>query len=230
MLVAASRIRSARRRNNAVGEHYRVFREEQNSLRSMLRRNRQCQTPAAHSGTPVTTVSSDSYLLTHIYQGDEDALAALYDRYGQLVYAIALRITHDQATAEEVVQDVFQAVWQLAGHLHKGQDARMWLIGITRHRALKVIQARNFQLRSHTFTIEDKKSGNSDERVKDIADSVLVSEALSSLSHKQRQVLDWVYYEGLTYQEIALQSGEALEVIKAQLRRGIMRLGVLLRP
>jgi RNA polymerase sigma-70 factor (ECF subfamily) len=59
------------------------------------------------AGTP-----PDEELIARVRWHEEPALAAIYDRYSRLIYMIALRIVGDRELAEEVVQDVFQAVWQ----------------------------------------------------------------------------------------------------------------------
>src|SRR4028118_443280 len=73
----------------------------------------------------------DEELLALIAQRESEALGALYDRYGRLVYTVALRITGDRETAEEVTQDVFQNVWQsAAGFQSASGSATAWLMGI----------------------------------------------------------------------------------------------------
>ncbi len=88
--------------------------------------------------TELTSVS-DEELMALVLRRQEAALGALYDRYSRLVYAVALRITGDRETTEEVVQDVFQNVWQAAASFQPGVGAfSSWLLGITRHRSIDV--------------------------------------------------------------------------------------------
>ncbi len=78
------------------------------------------------------TTLRDDELLVLITQGDEQALGTLYARYGRLVYTIALRCTTDRLTAEEVIQDVFQHVWQHAGMCcTPARSVSDWMIEIT---------------------------------------------------------------------------------------------------
>ena len=53
----------------------------------------------------------DAVLLQQVQQRQEPALVALYERYGGLVYTLALRIVGDRALAEEVMQDTFLRCW-----------------------------------------------------------------------------------------------------------------------
>ena len=55
---------------------------------------------------------SDGGLVRRLTEGDNGALEALYDRYVRPAFALARRITGDPAFAEEVVQEVFLALWR----------------------------------------------------------------------------------------------------------------------
>src|SRR5579884_99382 len=50
---------------------------------------------------------TDSMLISRIRGGDEDALAALHDRYAQVVYSVALRVLGDTTQAEDILQEIF---------------------------------------------------------------------------------------------------------------------------
>src|SRR4028118_890603 len=79
----------------------------------------------------------DDELIALVARRQEQALGAIYDRYGRLVYAVALRITGDRETTEEVVQDVFQNIWQSAAGFQANVGSfSSWLLSITRHRAI----------------------------------------------------------------------------------------------
>ena len=58
------------------------------------------------------TNTSDLALVTAIRSGDENAMAALYDRFSSIVYAVALRVLQDTGTAEDVLQDIFMQLWR----------------------------------------------------------------------------------------------------------------------
>ncbi len=54
----------------------------------------------------------DATLLTLIQEGDEHAMALLYDRYSRVVYSVALRVLCNPASAEDVLQEVFMRIWR----------------------------------------------------------------------------------------------------------------------
>ena len=98
----------------------------------------------------------DDELLRLIAQGDEQALGALYDRYGRLVFNIALRVTDDRLCAEEVTQDVFHRVWTHAyGFRPVAGSPAGWIIGITRHRAIDEIRSSRYKGRQREVWLDD---------------------------------------------------------------------------
>lgn len=86
---------------------------------------------------------SDIQLLIAIADCDGQALGQFYDRHGGLVYTVALHLTHNPAQAEEIVLDVFDAVWHYAHTFQSQHDVRPWLAGITRHRAMTATRQHN---------------------------------------------------------------------------------------
>ncbi|HJZ49368.1 MAG TPA: sigma-70 family RNA polymerase sigma factor [Roseiflexaceae bacterium] len=176
----------------------------------------------------------DDELLALVVQGQERALAQLYDRYNRLVYTIALRITGDRQTAEEVVQDVFQNVWQAAGSFQSGiAQFSSWLLGITRHRAIDATRSKRERARMREQALDAgiPMSGESDIE-RDVTQALLrdsVRAALQELPANQRQVVEMAYYGDLTRAQIAERLGEPLGTVKTRLRLGLLKLRELLR-
>lgn len=177
----------------------------------------------------------DEELLALVVRREEAALGALYDRYGALVYTIALRITGDRQTAEEVVQDVFQAIWQTAGSFQPGLGAAAsWVVGIARHRAIDATRSKRERARTREQTIEGgvfaDPDGNPDASAVQIDLREAVRSALDTLPPSQRQAVELAYYGGLTRVEIADRLGEPIGTVKTRLRLGLLKLRDLLRP
>ena len=180
------------------------------------------------------TLLRDEDLLTLVTTGDDQALAALYDRYARLVFSIALRIVGDRHSAEEVTQDVFQIVWQHATTFRPAAGAvGGWLTGITRHRAIDEIRSRQHKARGREISAEDTPIDTMVARG-NLAQDVVVHQdikvALAELPTAQRQAIELAYYGGLTCNEIAASAGTSVGTIKTRLRLGLVKLRVTLLP
>jgi RNA polymerase sigma-70 factor (ECF subfamily) len=175
----------------------------------------------------------DHEILARIVRRDERALGDLYDRYGRLTYAVALRITGDRQTAEEVVQDVFQNIWQTAATYRATVgSASAWVMGITRHRAIDATRSRRERARSREQVLDFDVAQGSERGPEHEADErelrAVVSRALAELPDAQRQAIELAYYGGLTRVEIAGKLGEPVGTVKTRLRLGLLKLRDLL--
>jgi RNA polymerase sigma-70 factor, ECF subfamily len=185
------------------------------------------------TATELTSVS-DEELMALVLRRQEAALGALYDRYSRLVYAVALRITGDRETTEEVVQDVFQNVWQAAASFQPGVGAfSSWLLGITRHRSIDVTRSKRERARAREETLGDIRPPEAESNVDREVDQRMLREtvrsALEALPANQRQAIELAYYGGLTRAEIAERLNEPLGTVKTRLRLGLLKLRDLLR-
>ncbi|GAB4203303.1 MAG: sigma-70 family RNA polymerase sigma factor [Roseiflexaceae bacterium] len=188
----------------------------------------------AASAADLTTLRDDA-LLALIARRHDQALGVLYDRYIRLVYSVALRITGDRQTAEEVVQDVFQNVWQAAPTFQSGLGSvSSWLMGITRHRAIDATRSKRERARTREQALDQDWDMGSEHNPEDEVVLRLQREtvraALSELPPAQRQAIELAYYGGLTRNEIAAELGEPVGTIKTRLRLGLLKLRDLLRP
>jgi RNA polymerase sigma-70 factor (ECF subfamily) len=174
------------------------------------------------------TGSSDTALLMQVQQRDEHALALLYDRYGRLVYTIALHITGDQLVAEEVVQDAFYAIWQSAGSFQLDRSARAWMIGIVRHRAIDAMRTRQYRARARETVLTTSATMDvltlPDEQLRTRVLGQVVRDALANLSVAEQHVIGLAYYGGLTGMEIAVRLQLPLGTVKSRLRNALMKL------
>src|SRR4026209_2613023 len=84
----------------------------------------------------------DSALVREVAGGSQDALAALYDRHADAVFAASIRLTSDRQVAEEVVQETFLALWNRA-ELFNPQTGSLaaWLHTIARNRTVDRLRA-----------------------------------------------------------------------------------------
>jgi RNA polymerase sigma-70 factor, ECF subfamily len=186
----------------------------------------------ASAGAPLESLRDDE-LLHLVALREEAALGVLYDRYIRLVYAIALRITGDRQTAEEVVQDTFQNVWQTAGSFQQRlSSGSTWLLSIARHRAIDATRSKRERARSReqildqALTIADQSQP--EHEVEERLRRERVRAALGELPPNQRQAIELAYYGGFSRAEIAQSLGEPLGTIKTRMRLALLKLQNLL--
>ena len=177
----------------------------------------------------------DGDLLDRVRRREEAALAALYDRYGGLVFTVALRVLGDRDLAEEVMQDTFLRCWHgIETYRPERGHAAGWLMGIARNRAVDVLRSRQHQARLRERTSLPEPDAPGEPQTADetdlIATGQVVAAALRDLPPAQRHVVELAYYGGLTQVEIARTLGEPLGTVKTRTRTALERLRHALRP
>jgi RNA polymerase sigma-70 factor (ECF subfamily) len=165
----------------------------------------------------------DLTLVTAIRTGDQGAMAALYDRYSSIVYAVALRVLQDTAAAEDVLQDIFMQLWRNPGAFDASRgNMAAWLAVIARHRAIDALRRRKPEedFENVIVSVEPDLASDAD-RSRAMAK---VRAAFESMAPPQRSALEMAYFEGLTHAEIAQKTGEPLRTIKTRIRTGLLSL------
>lgn len=181
---------------------------------------------------PGVTRVEDATLLARVSQGDEAALEALYGRYGRPCWSLARRLLSDVHLAEDVVQQVFLALWQKDSYDASRGAVSTWLLSITHHKAVDLLRResrRRSKLLDEQVLIETgvDAPGPSDEAWARIR-AERTRAALRELKPEQREVLLLAYYGGYTQREIAEMTGLPLGTVKTRTMAAMSRLRVLL--
>ena len=172
---------------------------------------------------------SDEALVALVAHGEEVALAELYDRFGRVSYALALRVVRDPGLAEDAVQDAFLTVWRSANRfLPERAKASTWILTLVHRRAVDLVR-REERRRAEPLDIAVAPSGDD---VDDVAWLRLqrerVQAALRALPDQQREALELAYYGGFTQSELADRLGQPVGTIKSRMFAGLSRLRELL--
>jgi RNA polymerase sigma-70 factor, ECF subfamily len=162
-------------------------------------------------------VTSDETLIGLIAQGDEDAMRVLFARHQVRVFRFLVRIVGNDATAEDLVNEVFIDVWRNAGRFEARSRVTTWLLSIARYRALASLRRRSHdQLDDDAWqAIEDPADGP-EMAVQKTERSALLQECLKQLSVAQRQVVDLVYYHEQSIDEVAHIVGAPQSTVKTR--------------
>ncbi|GAA6142450.1 sigma-70 family RNA polymerase sigma factor [Hydrogenophaga sp. 5NK40-0174] len=174
-----------------------------------------------------------SRLLARVALRDAKAFEALFAMTARRLMAVAVRVTQDAAMAEDVLQEVFSAVWNRADNAAPGQQKTLaWLCVVTRHRAIDLVRKRKPEEPLHF------RSADGEEQTHDAAaegaspmEQMLQQEGDARLAHcmgtleaEPRKALLLSFYEGLTHMEVAERMQRPLGTVKAWTRRSLMRL------
>ena len=177
----------------------------------------------------------DETLVAHVARGNSAALEVLYDRYASRVLGISMKIVGEQTLAEDILQETFWRAWQSAATFQPQLGPFTgWLFRIARNLSIDAYRRRNVRPQAIMSTREASSEPILDEipdpntDVAEQAQSILtnrqVRKALDVLPGVQRQVIELAYFYGMTRQEIAEATGEALGTIHTRARLALQKL------
>ena len=174
---------------------------------------------------------SDKVLLDAIAGGAVWAMEALYQRYSRSLYSLVYRMVANQQVAEDLLQDVFLAVWRRAtSYSPRISTVRNWLFSITRHRTIDYLRRVRCQSTLQEVLLEEIASPDCitypdawDEAWRSVKSSH-VQAALMQIPVEQRLVIELAYFQGWTHTEIAEDMQIPLGTVKGRMRLGLTRL------
>jgi RNA polymerase sigma-70 factor, ECF subfamily len=177
-------------------------------------------------------------LLARVQRGDEQAMASLYDRYGRLVYSVALRVLRDGAAAEDVLQEIFLQLWRNPGAFRAtgfretgfremgfhetGSSLGGWLTVVARNRSIDALRRRRPQ-----EPVEEVALAAPCNLAEESERNLMMEKArglVGLLPQMQRKTLEMAFFDGLTHAEIAEMTGEPLGMVKTRIRSALLAL------
>ncbi|UKS27263.1 sigma-70 family RNA polymerase sigma factor [Paenibacillus sp. HWE-109] len=173
---------------------------------------------------------TDQELMRQIVAKDADALKFLYEKYEKPIYAFAYRIVQDTMMAEEVVQELFLRIWKAAERYDAEQGKlTSWMFTLSRNIAIDLLRKKQNRTTGQTADIEQLNRipdmGKSTEEVAlDGWRGQEIREALHELNPDQKQVLDLIYYQGYTQQEVSDNQAIPLGTVKSRVRLALKQL------
>lgn len=187
--------------------------------------------PPPASSAPVHSYAAqdDRTLVTMVCRSDAAALEALYGRYGRACYGLARRILTDEQLAQDVVQEVFLAVWRDASRFDAARGGfSTWLLSMTHHKAVDSVRReenlRKRRASADVLETQESEAPKVDEAVWSLVRRERVREALKTLPGPQREALALAYFGGYTQREIAGLTATPLGTVKTRMLAGMRRM------
>ena len=178
-------------------------------------------------GKPVSSSAArfssaqDDLLLERVRARDHKAMTDLFDRYGCMVYSVALRVLHDTGHAEDVMQDVFFSLWTNSASFEaKRGSLGAWLLVVTRNRAIDALRRRRPSDPVDEVVLPANTNLASEAERNAIMEKV--RKAMNALPLDQQKSLQLAFFDGLSHSEIAAQTGDPLGTVKTRIRTALI--------
>jgi RNA polymerase sigma-70 factor, ECF subfamily len=166
-------------------------------------------------------------LVQLIATGDQTALHELYERAHRMVFTLAVRITANRETAEELTVDVFHDVWRRASEYDPANGSVLgWIMNQARSRSIDRLRFENRKKRTQGEDMSPQGEAAPDPL--DVLtlreQSELLRAAIATLKTDERQAIESTFFGGLTYAQAAARLNQPLGTIKTRIRSAMFKL------
>ncbi len=187
----------------------------------------------ADSGTtlpdrpPPGAGAGDGELLEAVAGGDETALEAIYVRYSAAVYESARRKLCNPTLAQDVVQQVFVALWRHPRRFSPRRGSlRAYLLMLAHSHSVDLIRSESARRQR-----EAREAGSWGPPAEDPEAALLRAQELDALRHacgvlndREWEAIELAFFGGYTYREVAVILEEPEGTVKSRIRLGLSSL------
>ena len=167
-------------------------------------------------------VRTESEWVRKIRTGDGEAFERLFSLYCQPLIHFVRRYVQDTSIAENLVQDVFLAIWVNRSQLDPALNIKTYLYTAARNQALKHLRHSDVERRSAeevTLAFSRQKTPEGEWQEKEIAASVY--QAIEALPEKCRILFSMNRFDHLTYAEMAEIQHISIKTVETQMGRAL---------
>jgi RNA polymerase sigma-70 factor (ECF subfamily) len=170
-------------------------------------------------------VSDGTSLLARVAAGDQEAVKECLDRFGNLVWSLARRLTNSQADAEDAVQEIFIDLWSSAARYDSDKASETTFVAMLARRRLidRLRKTKRQPTMEELSAAADVEQTDRVPSVEAMDDAARAARLISTLKPEQQQVIRLAVYEGHTHQSIADALQMPLGTVKTHVRRGLMK-------
>lgn len=170
--------------------------------------------------------NTDVSILQRIAVEDKTAVEECLDKYGKLVWSLALNFLRSREDAEDAVQDIFIDIWKYAGRFDAEKSGEANFISLIARRRL-IDRLRKLNRQPQTFFSEEilqNHSADSGQKLQNYIEAKEAVQHLNRLNPQQRKVIQMSIYSGMSQSEIAEITGLPLGTVKSLIRRGFQKI------
>jgi RNA polymerase sigma-70 factor, ECF subfamily len=175
-------------------------------------------TTSAAGRWPRAEETSDLELVGLIASNDKSAMRILFVRHRVRVFRFLRRIVGNQETAEDLVNEVFLEVWRNAGRFEMRSQVTTWILGIARHKALGLLRRQpTTSCAEEILESIDDPADNPEVATQRSQSGALLRECIKQLSAPHREIIDLIYYQAQSINDVAKIVGVPVNTVKTRM-------------
>lgn len=172
------------------------------------------------------TYPTEQLLVEAMRLGKQDAYSQLYDQYSNTLYGVVCKVIKNDEFAADVLQDSFVKVWKnINGYNPQKSSLFTWLLNITRNTAIDFIRSKNYRAGQENQSLDDSVSILENKGADSInINTIGVKAKALAIDEKYSILIEKLYFEGYTQEEVSKELGIPLGTVKTRVRAAMIEL------
>jgi len=178
----------------------------------------------------ISKYTDEATLVAALKERQTDAITYLYDNYSNALFGVIDRIIQSEEISNDVLQEAFVKIWKnIDGYSREKGSLFTWMLNICRNSAIDETRSKQYKKQLQNQNIEDSvNSVNQSEQVQLSVDHIGLKEVVAKLKPEQKLLVDKIYFEGYTQEEVSKELSIPLGTVKTRIRAAMIQLrGVL---
>lgn len=169
-------------------------------------------------------MSREKLIIRLLQQNDERAIELLYDDYAAALYGVVFRIVLSEEIAQDVLQESFVKIWKNGQQYNQSKGTLFtWILNICRNTAIDATRSKHYRGNGKVQNLE-KLVGKAEQTESMNINTLGLLQHVNSLEEKYRTVIELIYLQGHTQQEVTEVLGIPLGTVKSRLKIGLREL------
>lgn len=163
-------------------------------------------------------------ILLAMAEGEKDAMRRLYAMTSRELYLLCFSFIQNREASEDVLHEVYLKVWnRAASYDHTKGTPMAWLTRIARNSAIDWIRAqkRRSTTGDDTLIFVADQSETAEEMLIRMEQSENAMKQIEDLASADANLIRSAYLRGMTYSQVANETGLPLGTVKTRIRRGL---------
>ena len=175
---------------------------------------------------PSSPYKEEKFLISSLKKKDMNAFTYLYDNYSPALFGIIDRIVRSEEIAADVLQEAFVKIWKNM-ESYSGDKGSLftWMLNISRNLAIDTLRSKQYKNEIQNLNIDDLVyQVDKREQVEARVDHIGLKEEVNKLKPEQRILIEKVYFDGYTQDEVSKELDIPLGTVKTRLRAAMNEL------
>ncbi len=172
------------------------------------------------------TSYTEEQLVSTLQSGRADQFGILYDSFSGALLGVIMKVVDNRDVAEDVLQESFVKIWQKRD-TYDASKGRLftWMLNICRNSAIDAARSKHVKVASKIRNIDDNvTSVNRKTSVSQNEDAIGVATIVDSLLPEQKVIMDLIYFNGFTQEEVSKELNIPLGTVKTRTRSALTKL------